>query len=369
MIITRRIEVYVKADAEQKKAYRDLLFNWLYICRRVANLLSSHLYVQDNITEMIYLTEDVKAKLADASKYEDGILQTSYQNAGYRLLSSQFKGKIPTSILTNLNNLIFKSYKKEKSKVKKGEKSLRSYKKSIPIPIHMDKSMFTPMPENRNYLLNIHNIPMATAFRKDRSGNTTIVKRALDGEYKIAQCSLKYNRKNNKWFLLFCVELPNLKLKAKKGNAIIARLDLKTPIIARCGRWEQAIGTEEEYLHQRVQIQEGRRRLQKSLKYASGGNGRKQKLKALERYTEKEKNYIQTKMHTYSKLLIMFAVKNKAETIILEAVEIDKESGQEKEKFLLRNWGYYGLKDMITYKANYHSITVEEKKLEEATVL
>ena len=69
-----------------------------------------------------------------SQKDEEGILNTSYQNSMYRLVSNAYKGEVPSDILTNLVSNIVSSYKKEKSLIWQGKKSLRSYRDTIPIP-------------------------------------------------------------------------------------------------------------------------------------------------------------------------------------------------------------------------------------------
>ena len=70
--------------------------------------------------------------------------------------------------------------------------------------------------------------------------------------------------------------------------------------------------------------------------------------------------FINTKLHTYSRLLIDFAVKNRCSTINLINQTL-KEKDAVKNPFLLRNWGYYGLKQKLAYKANLFGIKIVDK--------
>ena len=362
MIITRKIQILVNEDDKGKrKEYYDKLFSWLHICRESANILSSHLFTLDNIKNMIYLSEETKVKLADIAKDESGILNTSYQNSGYRLLSKLYKGHIPTDILTNLNNNVNKTYKEEKIEYFTGKRSLRNYKTNIPMPFSSRKAKIGKN-EAGKYFFTIHSIPFTLAFGRDRSGNKTIVDRVMEGEYKMSNSSIAHDKRKNKWFLLLCVNIPNSRLKGKPGVEVEANLDIDVPIIARCGKKTDEIGNKEEYLYQRVQIQQKLTRLQKSLRYASGGRGREAKLQAIERFHKKERNYAMTKLHTYSRLLVNFAVKMRAEKIILISTDIEKEPQTDEEKFILRNWGYYGLEQLVSYKAKMAGIETETQK-------
>jgi len=95
MIITRRIEIYVdEPDPDLKKEHYNTLHNWRFTCLKAANILASHYFTLDNIKNMVYLDDEIKLKLADKNKDPEGILNTSYQNSGYRLLSGLFIGTI-----------------------------------------------------------------------------------------------------------------------------------------------------------------------------------------------------------------------------------------------------------------------------------
>lgn len=357
MIITRKIEIYVnESDKDLKKRYYDQLFNWSAICRKAANILSTHLFAQDNIKDMLYLSDGTKAKLADEKKDTDGILNCNYSTGNYRLLSSLFKGEIKMEIITCLAQIIEKTYKEEKSDYYKGEKSLRSYRKNIPIPFKKE-SLRNLSKDERNYTFEWFGIPIRTTFGRDRSGNEVVFDRCISGEYSFKQSSIQYDSRKNKWFLLLCVDIPNTRGEIKEGVVIEADLSLIVPIIAKCGKLTDEIGTKEEFLYGRLQIQNKLHNLQKSLRYTNGGNGRKDKLQAIDRFKKKELNYITTKLHTYSAILINFAVKNKAERIVLVNQQLKEEAVKESDP-ILRNWSYYGLKQMIEYKAKRNGIEV-----------
>lgn len=103
----------------------------------------------------------------------------------------------------------------------------------------------------------------------------------------------------------------------------------------------------------RVEIQEHRTSLQKSLKGAAGGHGRSKKLKALDTQKKHENNVIRHFNHLMSKSVVDFAKKNKVEVIIMESIE-----KKDLDDVFLRNWSYYQLQSYITYKAEREGIRV-----------
>src|SRR5690606_15811681 len=81
MKLTRKIQIVVDlpTQAERKEAL-DTLYRWQNRCYRAANLIVSHLYVQEMIREFFYLSDGIKYKLADEKKDAGGMLQRSRIN-------------------------------------------------------------------------------------------------------------------------------------------------------------------------------------------------------------------------------------------------------------------------------------------------
>lgn len=373
--ITRKIRIYVDEDnKELRKQYYDRLFQWLYICRTAANITASHFFSQDNIKDFFYFDEGIHIKLKDMARDEDGVLHCSRENTVYRVLSDHFKGEAPMDMLSMVGQYVWKNYKAELKDYYKGERSLRNYKKSnAPIPVKKTHLEMQPAGDDHNFTFALYKeprlrIPFKTDLGRDRSNNNYMIGQTISGEYQICDSQIKVLKndqgKYTKWYLYLTLRIPDTRLQAKEGVKVMAELDIETPIVAKCGKRFDNIGTKDEFLYQRLQIQSKLQSLQRSLRYAGGGNGRKSKLQAIERFTEKERNYVVTKMHCYSKILVNFAVKMKAEEIVLINQKLKEEEAKEND-FLLRNWSYYGLKQMIEYKASRVGIKIAETNVSE----
>ena len=98
------------------------------------------------------------------------------------------------------------------------------------------------------------------------------------------------------------------------------------------------------------------------LQCTQGGRGRKKKLEPLEKLRNKERNWVRTKNHIFSREVIKVALHYGAGTIHLEKLyNFGKdENGELKDanKFVFRNWSYFELQSMIEYKAKMEGITV-----------
>ena len=373
MITTRRIEVFIcEDDKDLRKEYYDKLYKIRDIARDAANAATSHLFMLDN--SIPYLDDKSKESLRFVgTKGTDA----SRQNAAYCLLSKLFKDTMPgiMDMLSNLAQIVRKNYQEDR---KKGmwNRSLRSYKGNLPIPYQ--RKSFTNF-GFREYtdgegktqtgcFFNLAGIPFQMRFGRDRSGNRLIVERVLSGEYKMATSSIKVDGK--KVYLLLCVDIPQSEVKLTKGKKLFAFLGVMNPIICTTdvkaykeydsGMKVFQIGTKEEFNYRRRQIQEAVKRCQINNKYSVGGKGRKKKCKAIERWHDKENNYVDTKLHTYSKMLVDLAIKHKCAEIVLMRQEhredAAKETNTNGDNFVLRNWTYFGLKEKIAYKCKKYGI-------------
>lgn len=423
MIITRKIEIYIhEADKELKSNYQKTLYDWRDAVRKAANMIVSHRFVQQNIRDFMYLQDDVLERLDlndkpfvykdkktdgyklgyknahDIIKDEKGL---SEQNTTYRMISAFLKGKVNSDIYSCLNQIICKSYKETAGNIAVGESSLRSYKNNIPIPfspvaisnIHsVTEEKKDPKTEKIKkityYDFSLFGIPFRCHLGQDRSNNEAIINRCKDGELKICSSSIAFEKKvnrdtgkkKNKLFLYLCVDMPEQKVKIDKKKAIYAYLGIANPIIY-CRNVKAKnefdsgvkffkIGTKKEFLDRRIEIQNAVRRCQINNRYAKGGKGRKRKCQALDRFHEKEKNYVNTKLHTYSRMLVDAAVKNGCGVIYLvnqtEREKKSKEDNQKGDLLVLRNWSYFSLKSKIEYKAKIYGIEIKSIGKEES---
>lgn len=359
VVITRKIQLnFNVADKAELKACYKTIYEWQRICHRAANWVSTHQYLQKEIQNIHYLTEGEKVKLSSIDKDEDGILTTSSQNTTYQVLSRAFKGEAPMGMLAALNSVVTQTVKQELQDVRYGKRALRTYRDTIPMPFQASHLRNWTKLEDGNYRFELFGLNFKTYFGRDLSGNELIVDSMLAGQYKFCDSSIQL--KGNKMFLLAVISMPPTPVKLDAARLCEATLSADYPIIAAIGKKTLHVGTAEEYLHRRIQIQRSLQRLQAASRYNAGGKGRTKKLAAIERFHDLEKNYVTTKAHQYSARLVEYCVKHKCGTLVLkkqtEKEQEAKEEFEQGEPFLLRNWGYFGLKDKIAYKCRKFGI-------------
>lgn len=191
---------------------------------------------------------------------------------------------------------------------------------------------------------------------KNREELAATLLKVYSGEYEYCGSSIQISKK--KIILNLSMKIPKIPTELDENTVVGVNLGVAIP--ATCAlnndlHKKLYIGTYEEFAHQKVKLQEQRKRLQISLRNTSGGHGRKKKLQALERLKAREKQYTETVCHKISKRIVDFALKNHAKYINLENLQ-----GYDTNEFILRNWCYYRLQQYTEYKAARYGIIVRK---------
>ncbi|WP_010227370.1 hypothetical protein [Gillisia marina] len=348
--LTRKIQLLVDLPTkEERKEALDKLYGWQNRCFRAANLIVTHLYVQEMIKEFFYLSEGIKYKLADEKKDKYGILQRSRINTTYRVVSNRFKGEIPTNILSNLNKNLITSFNKDRPEYWKGERSLMNFRRDMAFPFDIELIIGLHFNEDKKaFCFSLNKIPFRTYLGKDYTDKRKLLERVIKGNIKL--CTSHMKLKDGKIFFLPVFEIEKEKHILKPEVIAEASLSLEYPIVVKTGNTKLTIGTKEEFLYRRLAIQAAHKRAQVGATYSKSGKGVQRKLKAVQKFRNAESNYVHYRIHVYSRRLINFCIKHQAGTLILLNQE-DKIGIAKEEEFVLRNWSYYELMTKIKYKA------------------
>jgi IS605 OrfB family transposase len=357
MIVTRKIQLLIDSeDQEVIKHAIGQLYNWQWICFRAANMIMSHHFIQEKVKDFFYLTEDIRLKIADEKREQNGILKCSRESTTYTVLSNHFKGQIPTNILSHLNHTLLSCFNKEKDAYWKGEMSLRSYKRNIPMPFGA-RVIFklAKTADNRNFTFRLFRVPFRTYLGRDRSDKKIFLEKIMGGALKLLTSQIQLQK--GKIFLLAAIEVEKEQHTLDPTIIAEASLSIEHPVTVKIGSCEHAIGTREEFLHRRMAIQAAVNRVKKAAAFNGGGHGKKKKMKSLDSYRHMEKRYVEQKLHVYSRMLVDFCVKHRAATLLLINQQ-EKEEIAKENHYLLQNWSYYSLKSKISYKAAKAGIQV-----------
>lgn len=330
---------------------------------KAANMIASGQYFNDTLMRKVYgrLKIDPKdlKQVNEAEKRFEEFFGVKRQATTERDIKAAFP-ELPSTVTNRLNNDVVSSYKQEKQDLLRGQRSLRTYRDATPIPVGKVAVTFEKDAEDR------YNVVLKTSrterfrfgiyFGRDKANNRLTVERILNATYDFSAPS--FQLKDNEWFLLLPVKEPVRPVDLNPEVSVGVDLGLSIPAYCASsdGPQRQAIGSREDFLKTRMQLQSRRRRLQRSLVSVHGGNGRKRKMKALDDLGKKEQNFARSYNHMISRRVVDFAVKVRAGTIKLELLE--GFSREDRSSFILRNWSYFDLQTDIKYKAKQYGIKV-----------
>ena len=322
------------------------------------------------------ILESEKKILEDGKKFRQGLdkqFTDIYINNNnlYHLLNKQTNVQYMRT-LDLVKQKVSVDYSNNFTDIVTGKMSLMNYKQNFPLMI--DSKCINLFKENDKYYIRIMlGYELEIILGQRMNENILELKSILDKiiedeemskqnkdyvkQYRFNQSSIQFDKNNNVIFnLTFTVPQDNT-FKPVKGRVLGVDLGIKYPAYMCLNDdtyKKQHIGSINDFLKVRTQMQERRRELSKSLILTNGGKGRSKKTQALKRLSEKERNFVKTYNHTISKRIVDFAKKHKCEYIHLE--KLTKDGFNDR---ILRNWSYYELQNMIEYKADRIGIKVK----------
>jgi putative transposase len=361
---TRTIKLKINVVGEDKKESWKRVRQISNDAWRAANWIASGQYLNDQLVRRIYARRKIDAKEnKDAvEKVEQEFKEffgTKRQATTERDIKEAYPN-LPSCVTNPLNQVVVASYNKEKGDMLAGNRSLRSYRKGMPVTVIKKSIEFSKDDNDKHFIKwklgRKEAVNFSVYYGKDKANHRLSISNIITGEldYSAPQIQLK----DKDLFLLLPVKDPEEKLKLNPELSLGVDLGIAVPayIALSKGPQKRAVGFKDDFLRMRLQMQNRRRHLQRSLKFAGGGKGRQKKLKALERIKDKERNFARTYNHFLSREIVDFATKNKAGVIKLEMLEgFGKE---EQHAFVLRNWSYFELQALVEYKAKRVGIVV-----------
>lgn len=357
LFTTRKIRLLIDADdIDQKNKILDTLYQWRYICFKAANQIYTHHYVQQQLREMLYLTEGVRVKLSDIKKDEHGILSTSRMNTSYQVLAQNYKGSIPMHIMSALNANLVASFNKISKPLATGESALPNFRREIPVPFKgTDVKKLTSSRDGKVFHFKLFDIPFRTYLGKTGHDKREMLESLISGQVKLCASSLVLDK--GKIFMLAVFQTEPFEHELDQDIIAEASLSLDYPVMVSVGSKRYTIGSKDEYLYKRLAIQAAIRRKKKAMAFMNQSSRKQLRKSTIENLMQSEKRYVSHKQHVYSKRLIDICLKNKAATLLL-VDQAQKEQQAKEDAFLFRNWGYYGLKQKIERKAEKAGIAV-----------
>ncbi|NFE80035.1 IS200/IS605 family element transposase accessory protein TnpB [Clostridium sporogenes] len=318
--------------------------------------------IKFNIEELKLQKEKLENELRNIKEYRSNIdeeFKKMYVDDLYNVLNKvPFQHEDMKSLVTQR---IKKDFNNDVKEIMRGDRSVRNYKRNFPILTRGRDLKFQYIEKSEDIEIRwIEGIKFKCILGKTSKSLELkhTLHKVINKEYKVCDSSLQFD-KNNNLILNLTLDIPQDNKYEKITNRVVGvDLGLKIPAYVALNDTKyirKAIGSIDDFLKVRTQMQSRVRKLQKSLQTARGGKGRNKKMKALDRFREKERNFARNYNHFLSYNIVKFALDNKAEQINLELLEM-KET---QNKSILRNWSYYQLQSFIKYKAERIGIKVE----------
>lgn len=378
MQVTRKITLSPQGNKEEVNRVYEYLRDGMEVQSQMMNMYMSALYAarlrkasSEELKELRYLYSHVP---------------TSAKGSAYDFDMAKYPTGLP--IAGSIPNMCKPKFDKAcKDGLLYGKVSLPSFKKTMPLFVHnayinlygtkrpnglyheyenpgelAEAIMHDNKPKiHIKFANNIIFDILFGAIYQSQELRTTVL-RIFEGDYKVCDSSIGFDRKTGKKIILYL----SLKIPDKKNNldeSTVVGVDLGLAIPAMCALnndiyKREKIGDYKDCTKKRLKMQKEKNSIKASLAYAAGGHGRNKKLAYLEKIRTNERNFVQTYNHMVSKKVVDFALKYRAKYINIE--DLSGFSEEDRSSFVLRNWSSYELQQMITYKAAKEGIEVRK---------
>lgn len=360
-ILTRKIQLYPVGDNEEVDRVYKYIRDGMYAQYQALNLLMGQLASEYFKCNRDIKNENFKKAQKEIFKADNPLIQEIDFPKGNDTLSAvtqKVKQDFHTAIKHGLarGERTITNYKRT-SPLLTRSRSLRFYHEYDSYSDFLDK-LFAP--DLEVFVKWINKIKFKVIFGNPKRSHELrcVIQNLFEEVYQIQGSSIQFDKTGKKIILNLSISVPKKKMELDSNTVVGVDLGIAVPAVCALNNDEYArefIGSKDDFLRVRTRIQNQKKRLQKSLKYSSGGHGRNKKLQPLNKFNEYEKNFVQTYSHMVSKNIVDFAVKNNAKYINIEDLE-----GYNASEFILRNWSYYTLQQYITYKASIYGIEVRK---------
>lgn len=371
-ILTRKIQLIPVGDKEESDRVYKYLRDGIFNQNKAMNQYMSALYMG----AMYEISNEDRKELHNLY----GRISTSKKGSGYSTDIKFPKGLPTTSSLTRAVDQDFANACKDG--LLYGKISLPTYRKDNPLLIHVDyvrlrsanphkdNGIYHNYRNHAEFLDNLYsrdlevlirfanNITFKMIFGNPHKSSAlrNEIQMIFEEYYKVCSSSIQID--GTKIILNLSMEIPKQEIILDEN--VVVGVDIGERIPAVCSlntdRYtKKNIGSGDELLRMKQQLKRQRREIQRNLSSSRGGHGRNKKLKALNRLSDRERNFTKTYNHYLSSNIVKFAVANKAKYINLEDL-----TGQKNENRILESWSYYELQQFVTYKAQKYGIEVRK---------
>jgi len=273
---------------------------------------------------------------------------------------------VPTRTVSAINQLARKRWQTDRKEVWSNVKSVSTFKRGGPIPF--TNQQYKLFFDEQNRIVFQASLRPKTqkleAFKLQLYGKKldkscrVLIARIISGEYKKGSAQIKY--KDGQWNVIISYEPGKKNMEVFPGRVLGVDLGVASSFYAALSDSLERLtsGDAGEIQKFRFQIRKRRKEYQRQIGASTRtGRGRKKALAPLETLAEKEKHFRDTKYHTYTRMLIDFAVNHGVGVIQIENLDGLK---ARQDSFMLQNWAIGDFQLKLKNKAAEYGILVNE---------
>jgi len=375
-------EYQPKTQAEIEAEVTDSVF-----LKKFSNLSSQEMEGYLSLIEWIKST--IYANLDDLRRFSTDEKQV--KSVAERWIKEQYQ--LPNSVANVLTRQVAGGYESDKSKTATGKAAVRTYRKTLPVPII--KTCLSIEPDESGEEFFIHwsgqkvangqefqfkngNVLAGNARRiitfksvlykermKKKTGNeksiTNRLKRICSGEYVIGNCMLQLKDKKLMLIVPYTQEV-EYDAALDYDRFIGVNLGVRNPLYFYIDGLDEhgVVGSRNQIMRNHILFQKRRRQLQKDAKFVRGGHGRKRKMKKVYALKDAEARKVKHAIRVFISFFVEVARKNQCGNIVVEFLGgFGKDTfleSEERKRFVLRYWNYFQIQQTLKDKLRQYGI-------------
>lgn len=237
------------------------------------------------------------------------------------------------------------------------KRSARTYKLTAAIPFRA-----SGLRKKKDELF-FAGIGIKPIFGKATNGIIQYWDSVFDGRFKMADSTIQYCKRKNKFYINLVSHVPIAKPELNPKKSItISCSEYAIVEIDYGGKRNYIIGDQKGFLHKRLGMRHAKRELRAAMRYNKGGKGRKKKVDNLKTLNnDKEKRWVDTYLHTISKMVVDYCIKFKVGNVEFLDIEFNVEDEKIK-KLMITSLSSYALKSKISSKLKAYGIVIVDSK-------
>lgn len=339
---------------DEKKLQESL--NKLYMEKKESETKIKRSKIDEEIKKKVNVLKKMRDKESkEATKILQQAIKINLSNTTREIINQQFN--LISDTKDRITQKVSQDFKADiKNGLLRGERVLRTYKKNSPLLIRGRTLQFYR--KGNDILIKWYGgITFKCIIGKRKNNNHELyilLNKILENVCKVCDSSITIGRK---LILNLSVALTGFEADAPtvKGRVLGVNFGIKVPIYMSLNDKsyvQKSVGNLNDLLKLRVQLYKRKKKLENLITNAIGD--KVEKLKALNRLKEKEKNMLTTYNHYLSYNIVRFAKENQVGQINIEYLPFVKAKNK-----ALKSWPYYQLQQFIEYKAKQKKIEVK----------